>query len=381
MPRGFAAKPNPTPRQPNPSVPSPFDHAYAVILAGGSGTRFWPLSRRKRPKQLLRLFGGRSLLQQALDRLEGLIPPARICIVTGEEIEREVRRQLPRIPAAQFIAEPVGRNTAPAIGLAAHEILRRDSAGAMVVLPSDHLIQKPAVFRHALRAGLQTAAVEGRSVILGIKPDRAETGYGYVRLGEAEMRSGGFTIFRVRRFTEKPSAQVARRYVSSGKYLWNGGMFIWKASTLLSNLDKYQPHMASLLARISAAGGARSRSTLGKIYPQVESISIDYALMEKVPKIFAIAVDMGWSDVGSWAAAYEKLPKNTDSNVAPPGAVALGSRGNMIISSGKLVAAVGVHDLVIVETQDALLVCAREHSQDVGKVVKELARRGMRELL
>jgi mannose-1-phosphate guanylyltransferase len=360
---------------------SAFQHAYAVIMAGGSGTRFWPLSRRKRPKQLLTLFGQGSLLEQTVERIRSLIPAERTYIFTNELLCEQVQHDLPEIPHDQVVAEPAARNTAPTIGLAAHEILRRDPDGLMMVLPSDHVIRKPNVFRRCLRAACGLGATEGRSVILGLKPTEPHTGYGYVRLGAKEDRLDGQEIFSVARFTEKPPLKTARRYVASGRYLWNGGMFIWRASTILRNLEKHQPAMARGLAEIAAAGGIRSQETLRRLYPCLEKISIDFALMEKISGVYAVAADIGWNDVGSWSVAYELNPKDRHGNVRPRHTLCLGSEGNMIVSPGKFVVTVGVQDLIIVETDDALLVCAREHSQDVGKAVQELDAQGHQDLL
>jgi mannose-1-phosphate guanylyltransferase len=360
---------------------SAFEHAYAVIMAGGSGTRFWPLSRRKRPKQLLELFGRTTLLEQTVARVRDFIPPDRIYVFTSELVRGEVARRLPKVPRAQIVAEPTTRNTAPTIGLAAHEILARDRDGLMVVLPSDHIILKPTAFRRALRTACRLASTEGRSVSLGLKPTRPDTGYGYVRLGRLETRMGGQKVYRIEKFTEKPALGLARHYLSSGRYLWNGGMFIWRASTLIANLERYQPEMAKGLARIAAAGGARARRALQRLYPKLKKISIDYALMEKVSGLFVVAADLGWSDVGSWAVAYELSGKDREGNVQPRHSVGVDSQGNMIVSPGKFVVTVGVRNLVIVETDDALLVCGRDRSQDVGKAVQELERRGLDELL
>lgn len=358
-----------------------FEHAYAVILAGGSGTRFWPLSRRRHPKQLLELFGRGTLLEQTVARIRNFIPPARTYVFTSEEVRGEVARRLPGIPSPQIVAEPAARNTAPTIGLAAHEILARDGDGLMVVLPSDHVILKPAAFRRALGTACRLSATEGRSVALGLKPTRPDTGYGYVRLGPLQARVGGQEVYRVEKFTEKPPVELARRYLASGRYLWNGGMFIWRASTLIANLERYKPEMAWRLAQIAAAGGARSRATLRRLYPRLEKISIDYALMEKISHLFAVAVDLGWSDVGSWAAAYELNAKDRQGNVRPKESLGIDSRGNLIVSPGKFVVTVGTRNLVIIETDDSLLVCARERSQDVGTAVQELERRGLEKLL
>lgn len=358
-----------------------FEHTYAVILAGGSGTRFWPLSRRKRPKQLLTLLGKDTLLEQTVERIRGMIPPARTYVFTNQMVRSEVARLLPRIPPGQIVAEPASRNTAPTLGLAAQEILRRDAEGVMVVLPSDHVITKPAAFRRVLRAACEWASVEGRSVVVGLKPTRPETGYGYVRRGSLAGRRDGQAIYQVEKFTEKPARAVARHYVASGKYLWNGGMFIWRASTLARNLERHQAGLARGLARIARAGGARSRQALRRLYPRLEKISIDYALMEKISQVYVVPADIGWSDVGSWAVVYDLSAKDAERNVRPKQSLTLGAAGNTIVSAGRFVVAVGVRDLVIVETDRALLVCAKDRSQDVGKAVQELERRGRFDLL
>jgi len=358
-----------------------FAHAYAVILAGGSGTRFWPLSRRKRPKQLLNLLGSRTLLEETVARVRSAIPPERIYVFTNELLRSEVARCLPEISRERIVAEPAARNTAPTIGLAANEILRRDPEGIMVVLPSDHIITRPAAFRRTLRAACRWASTEGRSVVLGLKPTRPDTGYGYVRKGAHAGRAAGEEIYTVERFTEKPPLKTARRYLASGRYLWNGGMFIWRASTLVANLESAQPAMARDLARLAQAGGVRNTAAVRRIFPKLQKISIDYALMEKVSDLYIVAADIGWSDVGSWAVVYDMHDKDAEENVRPSGSFALDSRGNMVVSPKKFVVTVGVNDLVIVETEDALLVAARERSQDVGKAVQELERRGLRHLL
>ncbi len=355
-------------------------HAYAVILAGGSGTRFWPLSRRDRPKQLLRLFGSETLLEQTVRRLDGLIPAERIYVFTSRRIHHAVERLLSQVPRRQIIAEPAARNTAPAIGLAAHEIFRRDREGLMVVLPSDHLIQKRTAFQRAVRAACRWATVEGRSVTLGIRPTRPETGYGYIRLGKLVV-SREPKFFSVEKFTEKPSISAAQRYVASGRTLWNAGMFVWRASTLLHHLQQFEPAMARGLERLASAGGIHNRRALAQEFPRLKKISIDYALMEKIPQVFAVAADIGWNDVGSWAVVYDLTRKDARANARPAHSLALDATGNMMVSSGKFIAAVGVHDLVIVETPDALLVTTRAECQNVGRAVQQLERRGWHKLL
>jgi mannose-1-phosphate guanylyltransferase len=349
-------------------------------MAGGSGTRFWPLSRRKHPKQLLTLFGQSSLLEQTVARIQPVIPLDHIYIFTSGPILKKVRRLLPRIPSDQIVGEPASRNTAPTLGVAAQEIARRDPEGLMVVLPSDQIIAKPGVFRQVLGSACRVASKAGRSVVLGLKPTRPDTGFGYVRLGRREGKVAGHEVFHVDNFTEKPTLAVARRYVASGRYLWNSGMFIWKASTLIENLQRFQPEMASQLRQIADAGGVRSRA-FRRLYPKFQKISIDYALMEKISNIYAVPADIGWNDVGSWAVVYELGNQDSEKNVRPSASLSLDSQGNMVVSPKKFVVMVGVQDLIVVETDDALLVCARDRSQDVGKAVQELDRLGRRDLL
>jgi len=357
-----------------------FRHAYGVVMAGGSGTRFWPLSRRRHPKQLLTLFGRHSLLEQTVARLQPIIPLDQIYIFTSAPLLRKIRRLLPRLPLNQIIGEPASRNTAPTLAVAAQEIVRRDPEGLMVVLPSDQIMTNPALFRRLLAAACHVASQPGRSVVLGLKPTRPETGFGYIRLGRRQGRVAGHEVFHVERFTEKPALDVARRYVASGRYLWNGGIFIWKAATLLENLQRFQPEMAGLVRQIGDAGGIRSRA-FGGLYRKFQKISIDFALMEKISDIYAVPADIGWNDVGSWAVAYELSHQDSEKNVGSGAGLSLDSQRNMVVSPKKFVVTVGVHDLVVVETDDALLVCARERSQDVGKAVQELERMGRDDLL
>jgi mannose-1-phosphate guanylyltransferase len=250
----------------------------------------------------------------------------------------------------------------------------------MVVLPSDQIITKPGVFRQILRSACRVASKAGRSVVLGLKPTRPDTGFGYIRLGRREGKVAGHQVFRVDNFTEKPTEAAARRYIASGRYLWNGGMFIWKASTLLENFERFQPEMASQLRQIAEAGGVRARA-FRRLYPKLQKISIDYALMEKISNIYAVPADIGWNDVGSWAVAYELGNQDSEKNVRPSTSLSLDSQGSMVVSPKKFVVTVGVQDLIVVETDDALLVCARDRCQDVGKAVQELDRLGRRDLL
>ena len=355
--------------------------AHAVILAGGRGTRFWPRSRTRTPKQLLNIVGERTMLQQTVERLAPAFPASRIWVVTNEEQAAAVRRQLPRVGRSRILSEPVGRNTAAAIGLAAIHLARESRGGdaLMAVLPADHFIGQPKRYLRIVRAALEIAGRGENLVVLGIPPTRPETGYGYIERAKGASRAGGFPVYAVRRFTEKPALPVARKYVASGRFYWNAGMFFWRASTFLRNLERYLPatHRAlmNLAERIGTPGYA---TALRRIYPQLENISVDYAILEPTTReknasqVFVIPAEVNWSDIGSWAAVYELLARRLGENVAAGRCLALDAEGNFLWSPEKFVAAIGVRDLVVVETSDALLICPRDRAQDVGKVVKWL---------
>lgn len=362
---------------------------HSVILAGGRGTRFWPLSRKRRAKQLLALDGKRTMVQQTIARLLPLAPASRFWVITNQESRREIIRQLPRLPKRQILAEPVGRNTAPAIGLAAFLLLQRDHAAIIGMFPSDNVIADQARFRQSLGRGIEIAAAGENIVVLGIRPTRAETGYGYIEAGA--LLPGGAR--RVRRFTEKPDGERAAAFLAAGNYFWNSGMFLWSARTLTNALREHLPESARVLEEIAAAFGTRKfAATFRKLYPKCENISVDYALLEPrsakgetASNIFCLPADFGWNDLGSWRALHEhQLAKHhpPEGNViSGSGAFTLDAVENYICAPGKFVAAVGVKNLVIVETEDALLVTTRERAQDVAKVVKYLDQKNLRKLV
>ncbi len=362
---------------------------YPVILAGGRGTRFWPLSRKKRAKQLLALDGTETMIQQTVSRLLPLAPPNKFWIVTNGDLRSAIVKQLPKLPQEQVLAEPVGRNTAPAIGLAAFLLLREDPEAVIGLFPSDHVIGDEKRYRETLARGVEIAAAGANIVVLGIRPTRAETGYGYIETG------GLFhgDALRVRRFTEKPNAERAAEFVALGSYFWNSGMFLWSAQTLVDALKEHLPRTAALLERIAESYGTRKfASTFKRLYGECENISVDYAVLEprsakgeKAGNIYCLPADFGWNDLGSWTALHEH---HTAKSTPPEGNLVVSSdvfllnaRENYIHAPGKFVAAVGVTDLVVVETPDALLITTRQHAQDVGKVVKYLDEKKMNKLV
>jgi mannose-1-phosphate guanylyltransferase len=362
---------------------------HAVILAGGRGTRFWPRSRTRTPKQLLNIVGEGSMLQQTVARLAPLVPAQRIWTVTNVEQSAALGKQLPSAARKHVLAEPVGRNTSAAIALAAIHVRHVAGGDALLaVLPADHYIAKPERYREIMRAALDEARKPGHMVVLGIPPTRPETGYGYIeRQGEA-IAWHGAPIFAVRCFKEKPELAVAKEYVASGNFHWNAGMFFWRVSTFLEALKEFLPKTHALMEELAQHIGKRSYATkLKRIYPQLENISVDYAILERAtqhpgaPRVFVIPADMGWSDIGSWAAVHELLAKHPAENIfAGPGHT-LDAEGNFLWSPGKYVAAIGVSGLVVVETPDALLICPRDRAQDVGKIVKALEDRKHKKLL
>jgi mannose-1-phosphate guanylyltransferase len=362
---------------------------HAVILAGGRGTRFWPRSRTRTPKQLLNIVGAETMLEQTVARLRPLIPPEKIWTVTNAEQAASVRKQLPAPARRRVLTEPMGRNTAAAIALAAIHV--RHAAGGdalLAVLPADHYIANPERYRVIVRAALDMARDKGSMVVLGIPPTRPETGFGYIeRMGEA-LDSRGFPVYAVRRFTEKPALAVAKEYAGSGDYHWNAGMFFWRASTFLNNLRNYLPKTHEALELLAAnIGRQHYEKQLRAIYPKLENISVDYAILEPATRepgksrVFVIPAEVGWSDIGSWTAVYELLAKRAGENIFAGAGYSIDATGNFLWSPSKFVAAIGVRDLVVVDTPDALLICPRDRAQDVGKIVKKLEDERRKDLL
>lgn len=363
-----------------------------VILAGGSGTRFWPRSRRAHAKQVLALDGERSMIQQTLERLKPLATVDKTWVITNEYLAHEIAEQLPGLPDAQIVQEPLARNTAPACGLAAFLIERDNPDAVLGVFPSDHVIADEPRFLKALQKGSAVAAAGANIVVLGIEPSRAETGYGYIETGDLTQDGGAL---HVRRFIEKPNQSRAEDFVAAGNYYWNSGMFLWSARTLANAVREHLPETAPLLEAIAAAWGTpQFEAIFHDTYPKCENISVDYAVLEPrsakgehLSNLFCIPAEFNWNDLGSWASLYEyqvetRLRGDAEGNVADTGGhISIDACENYIFSPKKFVALVGVENLIVVDTEDALLIAHRDHSQDVGKIVKELSSSGHNELI
>ena len=344
---------------------------YGLILAGGRGTRFWPRSRKRSAKQVLNVVGQRSLIQATVDRLAPVIPPERIWILTNDHVRDTIISQLPEVPREQILAEPAQRNTAPAIGLAAQILQSRDPDAVMGVFPSDHVVGKPGAYRAAVRAALRGAAGGGLMVV-GIQPRWPETGYGYIEFPKG-TQPGGARPLEVLRFHEKPDLRKARRYMAAGHYYWNSGMFFWRTDALLEQLRLHLPKTAAILASLPPFGSPRFQARLRAAFPLCENISVDFGIMEKAANVAGIAAgDFGWNDVGSWNAVYELLTRDGSGNAGAAGSICLDAHHNFIEAGGKMVALLGVKDLIVVDTPDALLVAHRDCAQRVGDVVRAL---------
>jgi mannose-1-phosphate guanylyltransferase len=355
-----------------------------VILAGGSGTRFWPLSRKKMPKQLMSVFGSASMLQRTVERVLSL-DPERILVVTNTLQAEETERQLARFEDDRIIVveEPLARNTAPAIGLAAAILERDDPTAVMVVLPADHYIGDEAAFRSTLLCA-EASAVDWRLVTLGIVPTGPETGYGYIEVDPANDTDGALPV---KRFVEKPSREKALEFLAAGNFFWNSGMFAWRVDVILDRIRTHMPELWAGLSMLDIPSNMRRlgsmKGQVAELYSRIEPQSIDYGVMEKAEGVVVIPSSFGWSDVGSWSAVPEMVEVGTDGNIVMDESrvVSLDSEGCLVLGGDKTVALVGVRNLVIVDTGDALLVCSRDRAQDVGKIAKELERRGLTELL
>ena len=354
---------------------------HALIMAGGGGTRLWPLSRRARPKQALTLVGERTMFEHAVDRIASLFQPEEIFVVTGEEHLESLLLQAPELPRANFLLEPVGQGTAPAIGLGAVHLRRRDPQAVMVVLTADHFIRDVERFRRVLTAAAQVAE-KGHLVTLGITPSFPSTAFGYIQQGEQLYEVDGFAVFRALRFTEKPSPETAFQMVESGLYTWNSGMFIWRVDRIMEEFARQMPDLYDVLMQIDAVLGTPAyEPTLRRLWPQLVPQSIDYGVMEGARDVVVIPVDIGWSDVGNWSSMREILPADADGNVVVGEHVGLETRNTIVFGGHRLIATIGLEDMIIVDTDDALLICPVDREQDVREMVRQLREMGRKEVL
>jgi len=354
-----------------------------VILAGGSGTRFWPRSRRARAKQVLALDGVDTMIQQTLARLLPVAEASDVWVVTNNWLAKTIAQQMPTIAADHILNEPCARNTAPACGLTAFLLEKTEPDTVIGIFPSDHVVSNIERFAEVIKAGVRLAASGEYIVVLGVPPTRVETGYGYIEQGVylSEEGAKAVQVRRVKRFREKPDHTTAERFIAAGNFAWNGGIFLWSARTLANAIREHAPDMAPILERIAAAHGTPEfEKVFAEEYPKCENISVDYAILEPRSSkgearsnIFCLPADFGWNDLGSWASLHEHLGESDDDNVIDgdtSGLAAIQSKGNYVYAPGKLVALLGVDGLVVVETDDALLITTRERSQDVSKIVR-----------
>lgn len=352
------------------------DHYYSVIMAGGGGTRLWPLSRKDRPKQMLRLLDERTMFQMAVQRLEGLFPPERILVVTVSDQARELQAECPQIPVENYLLEPSPRGTAPVIGLAAVALKNRDPQATMAVLTADQYMKDSVYFQSLLRAGFE-AAQKGCLVTLGIRPTFAATGYGYIQRGELLGNVQDHPMYKVLRFKEKPDDRQAREMIESGDHDWNSGMFIWKVGVILDEFARRMPDLKKSLDEIGAAWATPDQKTvLEKVWPEITLQTIDYGVMEKAEDVVVLPADrLGWSDVGSWDSLFEVLKPDEDGNIIfGENHIGLDTSNSLVYvnDTKHLIVTIGVNDLIVIDSGDALLICRKEQSQKVRNLVSHL---------
>lgn len=346
---------------------------FALILAGGSGERFWPLSRRKRPKQLLQLVSDQTLLEETVARLDGLVPHERILILTNVEQEQAVRDLLPKFPSENIVAEPAKRDTAAAVALGAAWVAARDHMATMVVLPADHVIRDKAAFQQTLRTAAEAAQEEGALVTIGIKPTWACPGFGYIEQGEPLASSAGSAaaVHHVVRFREKPNTDLAEAFLRQGNFRWNAGMFAWAVSTVLSEFNRHAPELSNFISHASSQDAFAS--ALREKFPHLPKISFDYAIMEKADRVLMVQAGFDWDDVGGWQAVASYFEKDDEGNAANGDLTAVDSTHNIVCADdGTKVALLGVHNLIVVRTKDALLVCHRHQAEKIKSLIAEL---------
>lgn len=356
---------------------------YVVMMAGGVGARFWPRSRRSTPKQVLNIVGENSMIQDTYLRLDGLVDDDHIMVVTTAAQKEVIQQQLPQLDESAFILEPFGRNTAPCIGLAALHAMHRDPEAVMVVLPADHLIDDQEEFQQAIRLATAFAIEQGGLLTMGITPTGPATGYGYIQAGDVVREQDAFSIHRVRSFAEKPDISTAYRFLDSGDFYWNSGMFVWRASTILREISDKLPDIYEQLLEIKAVIGKPGYAmVLERMYAAMKSISIDFGVMQEAENVFMIPTEMGWNDVGSWSTVYDITPKDQQGHAAVcQSLIGHEAANSYVYAPEKVVALVGVENLIVVDTGDALLICHRDKAQNVREAVDMLQKRGQKNVL
>jgi mannose-1-phosphate guanylyltransferase len=355
---------------------------FALIMAGGLGTRFWPKSRQKHPKQLLKISGEKSLIQNTVNRLVPVIPENKILLVSTADQLSELKKQLPDIPNNNYIVEPKGKNTAPCIGLSALFIEKQDPESVMVVLPADHLIDNDESFHTVIKVGARIAVEKDCLVTIGIKPDYPATGYGYIQTDQQLASLDDTDVFRVKTFAEKPNLDTARRFIKSGDFLWNSGIFIWKTKRILSEIEENIPHLYDGLMEIKKVLGTPEQDEIiNKVYCQIKSISVDYGVMEYARDVVVLRGNFGWNDLGSWDEVYKLHDKDKNQNVLLGNQhIIKDSKKCYVDAPDKSVALLGVDNLIVVDTGDALLICRRDRTQDVKEIVDAAKRKNLKVL-
>ncbi len=352
---------------------------FIVIMAGGVGSRFWPRSKQETPKQLLKIFGENTMIQDTVNRVNGLVKPENIFIITNQVQRDKIQQQLPEIPKENIISEPFGKNTAACIGLASILINDKNEDSVTIILPADHLIHNKREFHSTLKRAAKFAYKSDGLVTIGIQPTRPETGYGYIQINDEEVDKG---IFKVQTFAEKPNLLTAKRFIKSGDFFWNSGMFIWKTEIILQEIKTYLPELYEGLINIEKAIGKKSfQQVLTKVYGQLVSISIDYGIMEKSQKVYLIKGGFSWSDVGSWEEVYQLSKKNKENNAELGDIYTESTSGSYIFSPKKFTAVVGLENIIVIDTEDALLICNRDNAQDVKHIVEYLKMENRDELI
>ncbi len=356
---------------------------YCLIMAGGSGTRFWPRSRKAKPKQYLSLFGNQSLIQESVQRFANFIPEECIYVVSAKSQQEVLESQTTNLPKENMIYEPVGKNTLPAIGLAALFIAEKDPDGVLIVSPSDHLIQNDKLFRQTIESAVQIAEEKNGIVTIGITPKYPATGYGYVQTANEVTIGQAIKSYAVNKFVEKPNVEVATGYLKSGGFYWNSGIFVFKVSVFLDSVKKYAPELFADLMRIKEHIGADSyEAALDRIYHEVKSISIDYGILEKANNVFLVQGDFVWNDLGSWEEVYKyDSKKDENQNVLVGEVIFLDTKNSYVYAPNSLVAVVGLEDVIVVQEGDTILVCKRDRAEDIKSVVGEIVSRKLDQFL